>query len=173
MRIAYTLATGRGQTDRLLSLAAAAAANLGMRCAGAVQYNSMPNDRRICDMDVKVLPDGPLIRISENRGPEAKGCRLDPNALETAVALTEQALETAPDLLVINKFGKHEASGRGFRPLIAEALAQDIPVLVGVNALNEGAFVEFTAGSARQLEPDLEEILTWIKSTSAGNRDAA
>ena len=47
-------------------------------------------------------------------------------ALEQAVALTQSALSQGADLLIVNKFGKHEADGRGMRPLIGEALAMGL-----------------------------------------------
>lgn len=133
----------------------------------------MPEDLRLCDMDVKVLPNGPTLRISETRGTEARGCRLDPNALETAVALTANALGTKPDLLIVNKFGKHEASGRGFRPVIADALGKDVPVLVGVNTLNQNAFSEFTSGCAELLRSDVNSVLNWVSTVTGKQADAA
>ncbi|MEM8635852.1 MAG: DUF2478 domain-containing protein [Pseudomonadota bacterium] len=173
MKRGYTLVSGRGQTDPLLARVAEVVTRAGLNCAGTIQYNSMPEDMRLCDMDVRVLPAGPTIRISESRGPEACGCRLDPSALETAVSLTLRALETSPDLLIINKFGKHEAGGRGFRNAIAKALEKDIPVLIGVNALNEDAFNEFTANCAEFLEPNVEGILSWIAGATDMQLDAA
>ena len=113
-------------------------------------------------MDLRVLPDGPVIRISQSLGREARGCRLDSSALEQSVALVQAALETAPDLMIINKFGKHEAEGRGFRPLIAEALSRDIPVLVGVNGLNEQKFIDFSGGTAQRLGGSAEETAVWL-----------
>lgn len=173
MKIAYTLVSGRGQTDPLLAEVAEAAIKRGLRCIGATQYNSMPTDTRRCDMDIKVLPDGPTIRISESRGREARGCRLDPDALETAAALTSRALETGPDLMIVNKFGKHEAAGRGFRPIIADALDRGVPVLVGVNVLNESAFAEFASGCTRYLESDARAALGWISEVTGTKANAA
>lgn len=173
MKIAYTVVSGRGQTDPLLAQVAEMAMAQGLKCIGSVQYNSMPADLRICDMDVKVLPDGPTLRISESRGTEARGCRLDPNALETAVALTLQALDTKPELLIVNKFGKHEAFGRGFRPVIADALERGIPVLVGVNTLNKDAFLEFTSGCGELLDPDVRAVLNWVAEATGRMADAA
>ena len=69
---------------------------------------------------------------------------------------------TGADLLLINKFGKHEAGGRGFRNAIAMALAQDMPVLVGLNAMNEPAFQEFVGGSAQNLPADLPTLRAWV-----------
>lgn len=162
MDIAYTMASGRGDTDLLLHNLAHRLIAEGLRPAGAVQINTKRDCDGPCDMDVKVLPDGPVIRISQSLGPEAKGCRLDPSALEAAVGHVEAVLATGADCLIVNKFGKHEADGRGFRPLIAEALARDIPVLVGLNQLNAPAFEAFTSGMAREVKPDAAALGAWL-----------
>lgn len=60
-------------------------------------------------------------------------------------------LQTGPDVLIVNKFGKQEAEGEGFRPVIAAALAVGIPVLVGLNTLNAPAFRSFASGLAVEL----------------------
>ena len=112
-------------------------------------------------MDVRVLPDGPVFRISQALGPGARGCRLDPAALEASVAAVERRFAAGADLLIVNKFGKHEAEGRGFRNLIAEALCGEVPVLCGVNALNHDAFLAFCAGEAERLPPDLASLTDW------------
>lgn len=166
MRIAYVMAEGRGETDLLLHDFSRAARARGLRLCGTVQVNTNCGEDRPCDMDVEVLPDGPVIRISQSLGPGAQGCRLDPSALELAVAAAEVRLSEGCDLVIVNKFGKHEAEGRGFRNLIAEALLRDVPVLVGVNALNAPRFVEFTADGAQRLAPDLPDLLNWLNGAS-------
>jgi len=115
-------------------------------------------------MDVKVLPDGSVLRISQDLGPSSKGCRLDPDALETAVGRVTANLASGADVLIVNKFGKHEAEGRGFRSAIADAISQDMLVLVGINALNFDAFQDFAGPDAVRLEPIKHDILTWIES---------
>lgn len=162
MRIAYVMAEGRGETDLLLLDVARAAQARGLRLCGTVQVNTNCGDDRPCDMDVKILPDGPVIRISQSLGPGARGCRLDPSALELAVAAAEAQLSEGCDLVIVNKFGKHEAEGRGFRNFIAEALARDVSVLVGVNALNAPRFAEFSGGVAIALTPELADIEGWL-----------
>lgn len=168
MKIAFTMSPGRGDTDLLLLQLSDRLARRGLRLCGTVQINTDRPDDDPCDMDVKVLPDGPVIRISQALGRESHGCRLDPQALETAVGLTELQLADGADVLLINKFGKHEAEGRGFRTSIAEALSQNIPVLVGLNALNVTAFNEFTAGYATSLPPELAALEAWIDEALDG-----
>ncbi|THH34856.1 DUF2478 domain-containing protein [Aliishimia ponticola] len=173
MQIACTKAPGRGDTDLLLFSLAQRLADKGFRAAGTVQINSeMPCDGP-CDMDVRILPDGPTVRISQSLGKHARGCRLDPEALETAVAKVSASLQDGVDCLIVNKFGKHEASGRGFRNVIAEAMAMDIPVLVGLNRLNDEAFEEFVGDASVPLPPDLETLVDWMTAQIESRSQAA
>ena len=162
MHLGYVICQARGATDRMLSELAARLMRRDLGLAGVVQTNTECADDTKCDMDLRVLPDGPIIRISQSLGTGSRGCRLDTSALEQAVALVGASLDHGPDLLIVNKFGKHEADGRGFRPLIAEALSRGVPVLAGVNGLNEDRFLEFTEGAATRLQPDLSELETWV-----------
>lgn len=161
MNLAYTMAPGRGDTDQILLDLARTLAQRGVRCCGIAQINTGREDAGPCDMDVKILPDGPILRISQNLGEGARGCRLDASALETAVALVGANLPGA-DVLIVNKFGKQEAEGRGFRAAIAEALSMDIPVIVGVNDLNLAAFEAFSAGLATRLAPETPALASWV-----------
>lgn len=163
MNIAYTMAPGRGDTDLLLERLARGLRARGVRTCGTVQINSARADAGPCDMDIQVLPAGPVLRISQALGAQARGCRLDPAMLETAVGLCEAELDRGAQILIVNKFGKHEAEGRGFRLLIAEALDRGIPVLVGLNRLSQQAFAEFTGGLAVAVAPALEELTGWAQ----------
>jgi hypothetical protein len=167
------MAPGRGDTDLVLHKLAKDLALRGLRCRGTVQINSERAESGPCDMDVRVLPDGPVLRISQDLGPSARGCRLDPAALETAVGLVSASLAGGADVLIVNKFGKHEAEGRGFRAVIAEALALGMPVIVGVNGLNLTGFEEFAGGLACRLPPDCEALSAWATLAIAPAIEAA
>ncbi len=173
MNIAYTMAPGRGDIDLLLFQVAQSLITGGFRPAGIVQINTECDDPGPCDMDVKVLPDGPVIRISQTLGRGSRGCRLDPEALETAVGLVGETLGRDADCLIVNKFGKHEAEGRGLRPTIAEAVAQEIPVLVGLNALNRAAFDEFSGGMATEVLPRVADLTAWLHLAISTRQSAA
>ena len=88
--------------------------------------------------------------------------------LEAGVALVDRALQDAPDILILNKFGKHEAEGRGFRQTIAEALSRGIPVLLGINPLNLEAFLHFAGDLAEEVGPQAGAIATWCAGVLAG-----
>ena len=173
MDIAYITTHEQGKSDVILSQVATQLTEYGLHLAGVVQINSGQPDCHRCDMDVSVLPDGPTIRISQSLGREASGCRLDPSALEEAVVEVQARLSDRTDILVLNKFGKHEAEGRGFRDLIAEALSAGIPVLTAVNHMNESAFLEFTGGIATKLPTEIRTITDWASATSASRETAA
>lgn len=160
MRIAYVSLQGRGRTDQLIAEVADRLASRGLRLAGTVQSNHERPDRRKCDMDLRVLPDGPILRISEDRGELARGCILDSGALEQTVHEVEGRLDGA-DLLIVNKFGKREAEGKGLVSVIAEALHRGMPVLVGVNGLNLAAFLAFAGEEIEGLPTSAEAVADW------------
>lgn len=164
MRLASLHAPGRGETNRLLAELARVAQERGLRVIGTVQINTERAGSEKCDMDVRVLPEGPLLRISQDLGEGSRGCRLDPASLEVAVQLSAEALARGADLMIVNKFGKHEAEGRGFRGLIAEALACDVPVIVGLNGLNLEAFATFGEGLTEALAPEPGALLRWLEA---------
>ena len=160
MKLGYVSIQGRGETDRFLAEVAAALQEAGLRLAGTVQTNTERANRRKCDMDLIVLPDGPTIRISEDRGALARGCILDSEALEQTVVQVAQRLDGA-DLLIVNKFGKRESEGKGLAPVIAEALHRDMPVLVGVNGLNLAAFLAFAGEEIEGLATCPDIVTDW------------
>lgn len=170
MKIAFTMSPGRGDTDELLFRVAETITKRGFRATGTVQINTERPDAQPCDMDVKVLPEGPLIRISQSLGPNARGCRLNPEGLERAVGEVQARLEAGVDCLIVNKFGKQEADGRGFRPAIGQAVAADIPVLVGLNHLNAEGFEAFAEGAAVALAPDHDALVAWLTEAMAADR---
>lgn len=168
----YVMAQGRGATDRCLSALAEDLLGRGVRAAGVVQHNVACGRGGPCDMDARVLPQGPVFRISQSLGPEARGCRLDPSALEAAVAAVEAVWEaTRPEVLIVNKFGKHEAGGRGFRGTVARALGDGLPVVAGVNRLNLEAFLDFAGEVARPGPTDppalADAVLKLLRRTAA------
>ena len=169
MRIAYFPSWGQYEGDRILFDLARSLAAQGYRLAGAVQINQRRDRSGPCDMDLQVLAGGPSIRISQDLGPGARGCRLDMAALEAAVGHVAASLSGPVDCLLVNKFGKHEADGRGFRPLITEAIMRDIPVLVGVNRINLPAFAAFSGGLAQRLDPEQATLGAWV--AQAAGRD--
>ena len=163
--LGYITLTERGAADRLLFSLARTLTDRGWTLAGAVQSNiARPDVRHV--MQLHVLSLGQVVRISQDLGPGGAGCSLDPSALETAVGLAEAALLRAPRLCIVNKFGRVEAEGGGFRAFIGAALAAGVPVLTSVGRDARPAFDAFADGMADPLPGDIDALLAWCDSVA-------
>lgn len=145
----------------------------GVRLAGAIQHNTNGGDRCRCDMTLEDLSSGRLIDISERRGPEARGCRLDSFALEDAAGTVMASLESRPDLLILNRFGKREADGHGFRGAIEFALAINAPVLIAVSRASLPAWTAFAENIGEVLPFDDAAVLRWCLQHRQPGREAS
>ncbi|MBB4258157.1 DUF2478 domain-containing protein [Bradyrhizobium sp. CIR3A] len=115
---------------RLLADFAQDIAQQGVRIGGIVQRHS----RRANGTHVMLAIDvatGQEISISQPLGSGAMSCNLDTNGLAEAAAVVSQALRNKIDLLVI-KFAKQEAAGRGLRAEFVDAITRSVPVLTAV-----------------------------------------
>lgn len=150
----------------------------GASCAGFLQRDEAPPDGRSrCDMVIECLSTGERLKISDDRGPLARGCRLDVGVLISALASEREAMRSRPDVLVVNKFGKAEAEGGGFRPLIADAIELGIPVLIAVPWRNIESWRLFAGEYAAEIAVDAmsgedEEALVAAVTTRAAAETA-
>ncbi|PZW38909.1 uncharacterized protein DUF2478 [Humitalea rosea] len=148
--------------DRALRGTARRLEAMGCRLAGVVQRDEARAGRVGCDMALEELSSGEIIAISQDRGPHARGCRLDVGELLRAMQLVSAALEQRPQVLILNKFGKTEAEGGGFRDLIVQAVGASVPVLIAVPYRNLDQWRAFAGDLAREvaLEALDEDALT-------------
>lgn len=160
----------RGTTDidgLMASFLAELAANR-QRVAGVVQV-AIPG--RVCGpnapMLLRDLATGEVLTISQDLGSGAQSCRLDSAALADAAVRVRHAVE-APDvdLVVISKFGKEEAAGRGLREEMALAAANGRPVLTTLRRNLSEDWVTFTGDPATILEPTLASLRSWWASVA-------
>lgn len=167
MRLAGVTGQGRGDTDRLLAAVADRLTRDGVRLVGALRAVSPEAVSSHCDSDLWLLPDGPIMRITQDLGPDSTACRMDAGAFEETVGLATSRLRAGgADLLMLNKFGLSEAEGRGFRALIADALGRGVPVLIGISETHRAAFEAFAEGMAAILAPEEEAILDWCRAVA-------
>lgn len=80
----------------------------GLSLPGVLQHQVFEGADRRCGVLLEDLTSGHRTMLFEDRGAGTSGCRLDQSALAEATARVEGSLERAPDLLVLNKFGKVE-----------------------------------------------------------------
>lgn len=130
----------------------------GFHLAGLIQRDVAREGRSRCDMLLENLATGGTLAISQDRGEGARGCRLDVEALLDAVASVRSTLASAPDLLIVNKFGKTECEGGGCRSLIAEAIDLNVPILVAVPLANLDSWRRFAGDLAIEYTLDVMAI---------------
>jgi hypothetical protein len=164
MKIAVVSSKKRGETDQLISDVAIYLRSKGIKLAGIVKiFDDVPAASSPCDMTVQVLPDGPIIPITQDLGEGSTACRLDSGAIARAVGEVEKQPIERAQIFILNKFGPEEVDGRGFRNAIGTAFAAGIPVLVGVGAPNRPAFDSFVDGLAATLPPEAGAIRDWCE----------
>ena len=127
----------------------------GAACAGFLQRDlPPPPGHSRCGMVLECVSTGERLQIYEDRGPLARGCRLDVGMLIAALVSAREAIRSRPDVLVVNKFGKTEAEGGGFRPLIADAIDLGVPVLIAVPWRNIESWRRFAGDFAAEIVAD-------------------
>lgn len=130
---------------------------------GVLQHDEPVRDERSrCDMVLECLSTGRRVKISEDRGAHARGCRLDVGEFMRTLEAERNMISSGTDVLIVNKFGKTEGEGGGFRPLIAAAMELSIPIVIAVpwrNIENWRLFAGELAveRSAEALSPDDDE----------------
>jgi hypothetical protein len=154
LALVYTNAAG---ADRVLTRLAMALLEQDVGLAGLVQHNAPRPGRSRCDMVLEDLGSGCHIAISQDRGPEARGCMLDLSQLLTASLMVEDALALGPQVVILNKFGKSESEGGGFRPLISTVISSGIPLIIAVPWRNIESWRAFAGGMGQEIALEGED----------------
>ncbi|NJL50383.1 MAG: DUF2478 domain-containing protein [Blastochloris sp.] len=146
--------TDSDAADGLLREVASRLMEAGHALAGLVQHNRPRPGRSRCDMVLEELGSGQLLPISQDRGPHARGCALDLSQLLCALEIVRGAIADGPELVILNKFGKTESEGGGFRPLIAEVIELQMPLLIAVPWRNIESWRIFAGDLSAEIQID-------------------
>jgi hypothetical protein len=110
---------------------------------------------------VTELGSGRRIKLTQDLGACAEGCRLDTGALAEAAGLLAQSLASPPDLLLLARFGRVEIEGGGLIAEIGEAASLGVPTLIGVGAMREADWRAFAGDLGETLPCTLDAALEW------------
>jgi hypothetical protein len=136
--------------------------DLGISMVGCLQIQ-LPDPGSCCPIShLEDLATGEQTRITQPLGSGSTGCRLDPGALANAAEDLSGQLETHPDILILNRFGRGESEGRGFRPVIERAVELGIPVLIAVKSRYAPEWESFSSGLATYLPAEQKALLAWL-----------
>ncbi len=158
--LVYDVGEG-AEADALLAGAASRLAASGVRLAGTLQEPSRDGRRHRCDLVGRDLATQLVLKLSEDRGPAARGCRLDRERLERLAGLAVAALEAGAEALFVSRFGKREAEGGGFRSAVALAICREVPVLVSVGRDHLPAWRAFAGGLGDELPASPRSVDAW------------
>lgn len=157
--------------DHLLTLAAERASQTGLRVAGFIQHRNQTDKDECCrDIHIEHIGSGEMQIISQSLGSGSQGCRLDPQALAEVAGGLLAELDAGADILILNRFGKGETEGHGFRSLIETAYARQIPVLTVVRETYADGWREFAGDCGAVLSPDGAAVLGWFDGVTARDR---
>jgi hypothetical protein len=157
--------------DRLLIDVCAELSACGVRLGGLLQISTGERGGN-CAAGVHVvdLRTRRSFDIWQDRGPCARGCRLDEAGLAEAEVSLREAIADKVDVLVINRFGRAESLGRGLRPYFEEALEAGITVLTAVRSPYDEDWNAFACGMATGLCLNRTEIVGWANRHVGGGK---
>jgi Protein of unknown function (DUF2478) len=152
--------------DRLLIDFADDLCGSGLRPVGVIQCGRScraENPR----LGAIMLPGREIIGLSipaQDCG--AGGCRLDDRQLGEVAQRLAAAIDDGADLVVINRFGRAEAEGRGLIKRIVQAIGADIPVLIAVPERYFSDWLRFSDGMNVRLPCRREALDRWWRSVA-------
>jgi len=158
---------GHRSVDDILEAVARALQAEGLSVAGFLQRASDGNGECCNQIDLEDIATGERHVISQALGSGARGCRLDSQALAGVAGPLLASLDRRPDLLVLNRFGKGESEGQGFRAVIEEACARGIPLLTAVRENYVEAWQGFVGELGIVLPPNQAGVIEWAREAIA------
>lgn len=147
--------------NRLLVDVAADLQSWGLDIGGVLQEAEADSDPNCLRLNVVDIRTGKSARITQDRGRDAQGCKLDPRGLADISHCVTDAIKAGVDLIIINKFGRAESEGSGLLSCFAEAVTAEIPVLTTVREPYLDAWGEFHGGLATDLSATKQAIVEW------------
>jgi Protein of unknown function (DUF2478) len=157
--------------DRLIAGFAADLRRSGGRPVGVVQRG------RSCRSDdprlgVTLLSDGEVVGLALDDDRHGGGCRLNPDGLAGLSMRLAAAIDGGADLVIINRFGRSEAEGKGLIDLIPQALGADIPVLIAVPERRFAAWIRFSEGMNVRLACRRDAVDRWWHTVAGAPRNS-
>jgi len=157
----------REAIQNVLGAAARQLAGAGARVLGVVE--EMPPGIAHEDVLLRDLVSGICHRLHQDLGPGASGCSLDPEGLAAASGEVEHAIaarlaeggDLSDTVVILSKFGRQEAEGRGLTSAFHAAVAADMAVLTSVSPGFRAEWNAFAGDLARLAPARLAAVENW------------
>ncbi|GGF53754.1 hypothetical protein GCM10007301_11510 [Azorhizobium oxalatiphilum] len=126
------------------------------------------------DVLLRDLVSGAQYKLTQDLGPGSAGCSLDPAGLAAACAGVEEAISALDGasagkgtVVILSKFGRQEAEGRGLTHAFHAAVAAELPILTSVSPVVVAAWEGF-AGELSSFAPVEPEAVTGWRERLGG-----
>ncbi len=131
-----------------------------MKVIGVTAQGSGPPDRTCTAGFLRDIESGDRFQIYLEEQPTDTSCDLDASGVDAACASVMEQIATG-DLVVLSKFGKLEAEGRGLFPAFETAIAAGVPVVTTVSPKHRKAWQAF-APDAVSLDAEKSALTDWL-----------
>jgi len=137
----------------------------GVSVGGVLQEFEFRPNGCCAQLNIVDIRTGKTERITQDRGRESRGCKLDPRGLAAISHCITEAIDADVNLVIINKFGRAESEGDGLLSCIADAICAGVPILTTVREPYVAAWNLYHGGLAIELPPRIDTILQWYDAS--------
>jgi hypothetical protein len=133
-----------------------------LRIVGVVAQSHGLADRRCCAGYLRRIADGERFAMFEELGAGSTACHLEASGAALAAEAVRQDLTAGCDLVLLSKFGKLEAAGKGLWSAFTAAVEAHIPLLTSVSPAVTKAWENFAGTGFITLPADGAAIDAWL-----------
>ena len=144
----------RGLVDRWPSL----------RIAGVIAESHGLPDRACSAGYLHRIGTADRFAIFQDQGPGSTVCHLEGSGALAAAEAVQRDIAAGCDLVLLSKFGKLEAAGKGLSVSFKAAIDSGSPLLTSVSRTVTSAWEAFVAAGFTLLSADSAEIDGWIEA---------
>jgi molybdate transport system ATP-binding protein len=160
-RLAAVVYDDRVSIDSLLAAFAAELLTAGTHVAGVIQVRDESGCGPNAPARVRDVATGELLSLCKTVGGPSPNCRLDDALFDRAASHIRAGCEAGADLVVVSRFGRLEADGRGFREEMGLAMRASRPLLTAVRRGLVHRWFDFTGGIGTVLDARLWVLRDW------------
>lgn len=135
-----------------------------VRLAGLVAEHHGLADRACSAGFLRNVTNGERFSIFQDLGPGSTACHLDGVGALTTSEAVQRDITAGCDLVLLSKFGKLEANGKGLFGAFRTALDAHVPLLTSLSPACEQRWRSLAGDAYTVLPADLGRIGTWWRA---------
>lgn len=168
-RIAMIQGASGAEIQDLLS-ALAGRWSPALRVAGVIAESHGLADRTCSAGYLRRIAGGERFSIFEDVGPGSTVCHLDEDGAGRAAEAVRQDIAAGCDVVMLSKFGRLEAAGKGLWGAFTAAAEAGVPILTSVSPSVTTAWETFAGTGVAVLPADAGKIDAWLSSVRTHGR---